>query len=253
MILSIKGLIEKYGIAGDILLYREGSHRKKEMAKYLASKLSIPNETEIHTYSNGAFGLYLAKAFPDIKVNTYCGGASKDYLNEMVSTKNLRIISNMDYLSFKEMGFGGIVIDQYTNKLVLEYYKLYFNKLVKLVSNYKIDAFCDCGHSCATLAGFVASNFEKGLVKWDFVLGCVIKVPRTNIYHLEPYRDKILFYSTREFDTYKLEGEIERMWPEFGNVFEATRSISAAMAYLVENPGKTVLVWVGDSFDKPKA
>lgn len=150
----------------------------------------------------------------------------------------------------KKLENNSLVIDQYKNQIIKDYYKYHFIDLVNETKDLKINAFCDCGHSCATLAGFIASNPENKLVNWKFILGCVLKVPRSFIYHLEPYKDKIIQYTTTKFDTYEIGDKIEERYPEFGNVFEATRSISAAMAYLVDNPGETVLVYVGDSFEK---
>lgn len=249
MIKSIKDVINEYGISGDILLYRDADHRKKKMCEYLVSNIDI-GDKEVHTYSDGAFALYLARALPNNLVNTYCGVISHDYGEIMEATENLKINLNTSYPDFDKTKFDGIKIDQYSSKLVFEYYKSYFQKMVDEVKDYKINAFCDCGHSCATLAGFVASNLENKLVDWNFILGCVLKVPRTYIYHLESYRDKIISYLTTKFDTYEIGDKIEEKHPDFGNVFEATRSISAAMAYLQEHPNETVAVYVGDSFIK---
>ena len=53
-----------------------------------------------------------------------------------------------------------------------------------------------------------------------------------------------------KFKTFKLCQEIESLHPEFGNIYEATRSISGAMTWLQNNPNKTVLVYVGDEFNR---
>ncbi len=249
MIESIRNIISEYGIDGDILLYRDENHRKKELCEYLVSKIDVHNK-EVYTYSDGAFALYLARALPNNKVNTYCGIISHDYGEIMAKTLNLTVNLNVSYPNFEKMEFNGVKIDQFNSKLVFEYYKSYFHKMVDEFKRFNVNAFCDCGHSCATLAGFVASNLENQFVDWKFILGCVIKTPRTFIYHLEPYRNEIFQYLTTKFNTYEIGDKIEEKYPEFGNVFEATRSISAAMAYLQENQGETVAIYVGDSFEK---
>lgn len=249
MIQSINNIIKNYDIEGEILLYRDENHRKKGMLQFLKDNFNIGKDQVICTYSDGAFGLWTARIFNDNQVITCFPILSPDYGELMEATKNLILISGIKNLSnWKEYyeGKGYFIINQFEDNLVKDYYKNYFLTVVNAVKDYHIDAFCDCGHSCATIAGFI----EADLVDWQFILGVNTLGKREKVHHLMPLKDKVIQYTTKKFDTLKLGKEIEAAYPEFGNVYEATRSISAAMSYLKDNPGKTVLIYVGDSFEK---
>lgn len=256
MILSIKKIIQLYGIEGDILLYRDENHRKEGLMKYLKSKLDTQNKTII-TWSDGAFGLLLARAFPENQVVTYFNHISPDYGELMKVQSNLilregyRGLDDWENICYQKYSDKDkyIIINQYKNELITEYYSNYFPIMVNALKDCHIDAFCDCGHSCQTMAGFIKGNKENKLVDWKFVLG-VNFYPRKNLWQLTQYENEIEQALTKDFNTLIIGKEIEATYPEFGNVFEATRSITAAMAWLKAHPGKTVAVYIGDAYKK---
>lgn len=255
MILSIKKIIQLYGIEGDILLYRDENHRKQGLCDYLKSNLPIENKTVI-TYSDGALALFLARALPENKVITHYGRISPDYGELMVAQPNLVLNNNFynldewkSYCKEHYVGDDYIIINQYEDSLLTEYYKGYFPKVVEAFKDYKVDAFCDCGHSCQTMAGFISKNKENKLVDWQFILG-VNLLPRRKLWKLTDLQNDFVQYITRDYNTLIVGKEIEATYPEFGNVFEATRSITAAMSYLREHPGQTVAIYIGDAFEK---
>lgn len=256
MNLLIKDITKNYGIDGNIILYRDEKHRKEGLMQYLKENLSIEGKT-IVTWSDGAFGLLLARALPDNQVITYFARISPDYGELMKAQSNLTLIQNIQGLNkWKENYFQKyntdeyLIINQYEDDIITEYYKNYFPTMVDALKIYNIDAFCDCGHSCQTMAGFICSNEENKLVDWKFILGVNRRDSRENPWKLSQYKGLYEESSTLDFDTLKLGKEIEERYPYFGNVYEATRSISAAMAWLKKNPGKTVAVYVGDAYKK---
>ena len=248
MIISIKDYLTTKDISGNIILYRDNQHKKKELCEYIAKNVST-NKT-ICCSSGGAYGLYLAKAFPNNNI-VICGSPSAEYKKQIDRLSNVTIKTTIRETSPESTNIkdyaeqqGYYHISQYTDPLIEEYYKIHFADILKELEGVNIDAFCDCGHSCATLSGFIAAD----LVKWAFILGVVRPEGiRTWVHHLSDKTDKFVQETTRNFDTKQIQLDIEEMYPDFGNVFEATRSISAAMSWLLKNPGKTVLVYVGDS------
>lgn len=239
MNITLKNYLADKGVQGKIILYRDKTHKKKALCEYLATK--IVTDKTICVYSAGAFGLYMAKAFPNNKV-VVCGKISAEYKKQLAEQSNAvmgNIALGQSVKDFAESN-GFLFVDQFNNEYVKEYYKQHFGEILAEVG--MVDAFCDCGHSCSTLAGAVESG-----AKIKFVLGYNGEQPRQNLHHLNKHKDKIEQATTRNFDTATLQGEIEKEYPSFGNIFEATRSISSAMAWLQKNPNKTVLVYVGDS------
>jgi len=250
MVQSIKEVLTTYNIAGDILLYRDNDHRKKKLCEYIAEHVDFGNK-DVCTSSDGAFGLYLARALPNKTVYTCFDTLSWDYGEEMKKVPNLVLMPKMpSQRSHKKFAEDNdyFYINQYTDDVVKNYYKEYFSVMYKAVKAFNINAFCDCGHSCATLAGFIESNIESRLVDWQFILS--VNHDIKNLRHLEPYKNFIRKETFNEFDTHEIGSNIETAYPQFGNVYEATRSISAAMKWLKENPNKTVLIYVGDSLKK---
>ena len=243
MYISIKDYIESKGISGDVILYRDRWHKKRGLCQYLAQNIST-NKT-ICVYSGGAFGLYMAKAFANNKV-VVCGNVIADeYKQQILQLPNAIVIEGKTNLASKQYAdqMGYLFVDQFDNPLIKQYYKNHFLNLIAEVQAKHVNAFCDCGHSCATLAGAIASGVDV-----CFVLGINrIEGTRQRLYYLTDYKDRFVQQTTRDFDTTVLQKEIEALYSSFGNVFEATRSISASMSWLKQNPGKTVLVYVGDS------
>ena len=233
---NIKDYLLKIEIDGNIILYRDKQHKKKAMCEYLAQ--NIKTDKLICVQSGGAFGLYIAKAFPNNKIIIF-GRPTIDYLQQINALDNA-IISSTD-ISELAKSENCYFVNQYDESLIEEYSKNHFSDIIKEVGN--IDAFCDCSHSCATMAGAIASGMDC-----EFIMGVVGKAgQRTNFHYLNDRQDKFIQETTKNFDTKQIQADIEAMYPDFGNIFEATRSISAAMSWLQKNPGKTVLVYVGDS------
>lgn len=255
MILSIKPILKQYGIDGDILLYRDKEHRKKKLCEYIAFKLKneIGSKT-VCTTSDGAFGLYLARALPQNKVVTCCYILSHDYGEVMLNTSNLKVqegffvFSNPEYIKKFSNDNNYYFISQFNNDIILEYYYKYFDTIVNEVEQYNIDAFCDCSHTGATITGFKKRDLEIN-TGWDFVVGVNREVGEYTNY-TKLYEKYFCQYTSVNYNTLKIGELIEKEYPEFGNVYETTRSISSSMEYLKHNPGKTVLVYVGDSFNK---
>lgn len=249
MIQEIKNYLTDKGIEGNIILYRDRQHKKKDLCKYLAQK--IVTDKDVSTMSGGAFGLYIAKAFPSKKAVIF-GAPSSEYKQQIQKLSNAVIISSVqenspestcakDYSDDK----GYYYINQYKEPLVKEYYKNHFNDIIDELGGVDIDAFCDCGHSCATMAGAMENELT---VKWTFILGVILQSGhRNHVHYLTGKESMFVQETTRNFNTKQIQTEIEEMYPDFGNIFEATRSISAAMSWLKKNPNKTVLVYVGDS------
>lgn len=254
MILSIKSVLKKYGIDGDIILYRE-EHRKKGLCEYLASKLKdeIGSKT-VCTTSDGAFGLYMARALPLNKVVTCCYILSHDYGDVMLKTNNLEVVEGMFVMSNKDRiekfakEHDYYLINQFNNPLILEYYYNYFDKLVEQTKKYKINCFCDCSHTGATISGFKKRDLELK-TGWKFIVGVNREVGQFANYS-KLYEEYFEQETATNYNTGKLGEELEKLYPEFGNVYEATRSISSAMSYLVKHPRKTILIWVGEAFEK---
>lgn len=235
MIQSIKKYLSDKNIPGDIILYRDKSHKKKAMCEYLASK--IETDKIICVHSVGAFGLYTAKAFPNNLVMIF-GDPSEEYLSQIRETPNARV---------SKKGMGNFVkkdeshfINQFNEPIIEEYYTAHFVKIMKDVG--AVDAFCDCGHSCATLSGAIKSGMNL-----CYILGTVKPTGRKYVHYLSDKIGQFTQEYAGNFDTKQIQIDIESMYPKFGNIFEATRSISAAMSWLQKNPNKTVLVYVGDS------
>lgn len=250
MVISIKKYLQQQGIQGDILLYRDNAHRKENMCKYLVDKLNIEESDIVYIYSDGAFALYLARALPNNVIHTYCRVLSHDYGELLDKQKNLIIHYPFYYSEFVDMEVDGIKLNQFNEDIILEYYTKYFSKLYEEVKDYKIDAFCDCGHSCATIAGFYNAAKNNFDLDWQFILGIYNDDKRSNYYHLNAYKDYVKMYNTEKFNSFDIGDTLEEEYPEFGNLYEATRSISAAMSYLKSCPEKTVLIYVGDSYEK---
>lgn len=250
MILSLKDfLLTNYNINGDIILYRDEDHRKKKMCEYLAQVKGIPEGQDIHIYSDGAYALYMAKAFPNNKIISHYSVISPDYGDAMVQQENLELVSGFSRYEWNKLvddNLDWFVIDQYTDTDITEYYKSYFSTIVEAVKDYHIDAFCEYSHTGQTLRGFI----ESELVDWKVILGQIQIINNEPRRNLIPYIDKLDTVDVAKFKTFKLCQEIESLHPEFGNIYEATRSISGAMTWLQNNPNKTVLVYVGDEFNR---
>lgn len=249
MIQNIREFLTTKGIDGNIILYRDRTHKKKALCEYVAQ--NIVTDKTISTSSGGAFGLYMAKAFPKKKTVIF-GIPTPEYRQQIDRLSNASIVSSVRETSptstnakdYSEKN-GYYFIDQYREPLIKEYYRKHFIDIVTELGDIHVDAFCDCGHSCATMAGAIENELTK---KWIFVLGVVVKSGhREYVHHLTGMENRFVQETTRNFDTKELQMEIEKAYPNFGNVFEATRSISAAMSWLKKNPNKTVLVYVGDS------
>lgn len=226
-----------------IVLYRDSRHKKAAMCEYIAKHLNV-NDDVICVYSTGAFGLYMAKAFPNNKV-VICGRiVTEEYKTQIRALPNTEIVcginTNAEAQSYAE-AHGYYYINQFDEPLIKEYYKTHFADILSELGDIHIDAFCDCGHSCATIAAAV----ERGDFS-AYILGVNTLNDRSNIHYLSD-KNGFVQEKTFNYDTAALRDNIESTYPSFGNVFEATRSISAAMSWLEKNPNKTVLVYVGDS------
>lgn len=240
--MSIKEYLATKGIQGNIILCRDKGHKKKAMCEYLAQ--NIETGKKICVYSSGAFGLYIAKVFSSNQVVICAKGFSTEYKKQIVQLQNATIIESIennakakDYATAN----GFYFINQFGENLIKEFYKNHFAEILAEVGT--VDAFCDCGHSCATLAGAIESGANL-----QFVLGVnMAEGTRSNVHYLTNLTNRFVQETTKNFDTKLLQEEIEKQYPSFGNIFEATRSISAAMSWLQKNPNKTVLVYVGDS------
>jgi len=250
MILSLKDfLLTNYNINGDIILYRDEDHRKKKMCEYLAQVKGIPEGQDIHIYSDGAYALYMAKAFPNNKIISHYSVISPDYGDAMVQQQNLELVSGYSRYAWNKLvddNLDWYVVDQHTDTDITEYYKGYFSTIVEAVKDYHIDAFCEYSHTGQTLKGFI----ESELVDWKFILGQIQLFNNNVRYLLKPYTEKLKKVNVTSFKTYELYQKIEIEFPWFGNIYEATRSISGAMKWLETNPGKSVLIYVGDEFKK---
>lgn len=242
MNISIRDYLSTKGINGNIILYRDKCHKKKAMCEFLAQ--NIETSKKICVYSSGAFGLYVAKAFPTNQVVICCHQVSSEYQHQIDKLPNAEIVytksiksSVKDYAEQK----GYFYVNQFGENLIKEFYKNHFAEILAEVGT--VDAFVDCGHSCATLAGAIESGANL-----QFVLGINrVDGERQNVHYLKDHKGKFTQETTLNFDTAVLQTEVEATYPSFGNSFEATRSISAAMSWLQKNPNKTVLVYVGDS------
>ena len=245
MIQNLTDYLIAKGIDGNIILYRDKQHKKKALCEYLAK--NITTDKTMCCYSTGAFGLYMAKAFPNNQI-IILGKPSSEYQRQIDKLSNVSINSSIRETSpestnrkdFAEAN-SYYYVDHFGEPLIEEYYKNHFRNIIKEVG--EVDAFCDCGHSCATLSGAIASGADL-----DFVLGVVGTAGlRIGLHYLSDKTDKFIQETVKNFDTEDIQIVLEAMYPDFGNIFEATRSISAAMSWLQKNPGKTVLVYVGDS------
>lgn len=258
MVKPIQAILPKYGVDGNILLYRDEYHKKKGLCEYIAK--TIPADVEVVTYSDGAFGLYLARALPNHTVHTCYNHISPDYGELMEAQPNLVLHSNMkrarEYAEFVALHDEYFEVNQYTQDIIKDYYKEHFKHVVGELEGYDIDAFCDYGHSGATLRGFVEANREMELVDWNFIMATIDSavafypgyVPRFRN-HLNAIKDDLEVVFAGSLDTYKLGLDIEYKL-DVGNIYEATRSIAGAIAWLRKHPGDTVLVYVGDSYEK---
>lgn len=252
MFISIKSVVQSYGIDGDIILYRDKEHKKAAMCRYLATE--IETDRPICVCTGGAFGLYISRAFHNNRVIS-CGFITDEYLKQIRKLGNAE--TSQEFLSLREESVKVLTpavkkwaesknyyfIDQFSNELIPKYYKEHFADIAKELHDISIDAFCDCGHSCATMAGYLDSGLS-----WKAILG--VNTPtgeRACWNHLLNRRREFITVTTLDFDTKEIQAKIESKCASFGNIFEATRSISAAMKWLQDNPGKTVLVYVGDS------
>lgn len=255
MIQSIKNIVTALGYNGDIILYRDSFHKKKGLCEYLAKNVQ-PTDI-IVTYSDGAFALYLARALPNNTIHTCYNGISPDYGELLEKQINLVLHPNyrraVNYKNFLQEHPEYVEINQYTDEKCVEYYAQHFVEIYEQeLKNLHIDAFAEYGHSGATLAGVIKAN----IVDWDFIMATLDfntltsdKINYRN--HMNSVKDKITHVEfCTKINTFLIGQEIERVYPEFGNVYEATRSIAAAFSYLEKNPGKTVLVYVGDSIEK---
>ena len=245
---SLKPLLERENFNGEIILYRDDRHKKAAMCEYLAEQMVVQNSETLCLYSTGAFGLYMAKAFPNNKV-VICGhSVTAEYKAQIQALSNTEIVCGVNTNAEAQKyaaEHGYRFINQFGEPLIKEYYKIHFADILAELNGQTINAFCDCGHSCATLAGFI----ESGLANYEFILGVNTETERTNIHYLVGKETMFTQEKTFNYDTEQLQEAIEAAFPTFGNVFEATRSISAAISWLDKNPGKTVLVYVGDSPD----
>jgi hypothetical protein len=242
MNISISDYLTTKGIQGNIILYRDICHKKKAMCEFLAQ--NIETSKKICVYSSGAFGLYVAKAFPKNQVVICCHQVSSEYKQQIDNLPNTEIVYTKGIeLSVKEYAEqkGYFYLNQFGENLIKDFYKNHFAEILAEVGT--VDTFADCGHSCATLEGAIESGANL-----QFVLGVNrAKGTRQNVHYLTNLTNRFVQETTHNFDTKQIQSDIETMYPSFGNTFEATRSISAAMSWLQKNPNKTVLVYVGDS------
>ena len=231
---------------GKIVLYRDSRHKKAAMCEYLAEQMVVQNSETLCLYSTGAFGLYMAKAFPNNKV-VICGhSVTAEYKAQIQALPNAEIVCGVNTNAEAQIyaaEHGYKFVNQFGEPLIVEYYKAHFADILAELGDTHIDAFCDCGHSCATMA----AALERG--DFDaYVLGVNTPGDRANLHYLAG-KSGFVQEKTFNHDTKALRAEIENEYQVFGNIFEATRSISAAISWLDKNPGKTVLVYVGDSPD----
>ena len=229
---------------GKIVLYRDSRHKKAAMCEYLAEQMVVQNSETLCLYSTGAFGLYMAKAFPNNKV-IICGhSVTAEYKAQIQALPNAEIVCGVNTNAEAQKyaaEHGYRFINQFGEPLIVEYYKAHFADILAELGDTHIDAFCDCGHSCATMSAALArGDFDA------YILGVNTPGDRANLHYLAG-KSGFVQEKTFNHDTAILQAEIETAYPAFGNVFEATRSISAAMSWLDKNSGKTVLVYVGDS------
>jgi len=247
MKISIKELLTRYGIDGDIVLYRDNTHKKQGLCNFLAQNIST--DKPICFYSAGAFALYMAKAFYKNKIVVCGSNLTSEYKRQLAQFGD-RIVFRPEIkensatstnIKIFAQSNGYFFVDQFSEPLIRQYYKQHLSQILPQIEDEKPDAFCDCGHSCGTMAGFIEAKPD-----WTFVLG-VASDKREAFYHLSGKWSKFETCTTKGFDTARLQKEIEQYYPSFGNVYEATRSISAAMSWLLKNPKKKVLVYVGDS------
>ena len=249
MLQNIKEYLSIKGIDGNIILYRDKQHKKKALCEYLAEH--IVTDKTITCRSSGAFGLYMAKAFSNNTVEV-CGPMTQEYKQQAEKLSNVILITGVHETSPESTNVKNHAVEndlyyvnQYGEPLIEEYYKNHFTDIIMELGDINIDAFCDCGHSCATLSGAIDNELAS---KWTFILGVNLDNRcREHAHYLNVKKDKFIQETTRNFDTKQIQVDLENMYPAFGNIFEATRSISAAMSWLQKNPGKTVLVYVGDS------
>lgn len=257
MILSLKDFLkEHYNIDGDIVLYRDSSHKKKGLCAYLYENLKdVIGDKEICTISDGAFALYLADAFNDRQVYTTHHTISPDYEELMKAQENLNIqlsVSLRDIL-IEWIDQGKYYINQTEDSLLKEYYRKHFKDIASELELYghdlnSFEAFVDCGHSCATLAGIYEAVKEDYKLPAEIILG--VFNYSINRGHLNPYLQNVDQYSAAAYDSYEVSQLIEKTYPNFGNLFEGSWSIVAAMDYLITNPNKKVFVYIGDNMIK---
>lgn len=248
MILELKDFLKKhYNIDGNIVLYRDPYHKKKGLCTYLAQQLKDEiGDKEIVTNSVGAFAIYLAKAFPNNHVYTLCHAISLDHADLVNSIPNLSVIIVNKFSHKMKVADNQYFLAQMQEPLIVEYYSKHWEEIFDTLkkNNIQIDAVVDHGHSCGTLAGACKTIQELNLPIKPVLGTFHYSLGRS---HIQPYITDILQYPTGNFDSFEVERKLTTDFPDFGNIFESSWSITAAMGYLQDNPGATVVVYVGDA------
>lgn len=164
MVIKITDLLQNYGLNGALVLYRSGQYRKFHLCDFLAYQITVSEGDVLGARTCGAFGLALAKKYPNNEVELI-GKISPEYMRQLDALPNARIVT--------QFSDGIIYVDQHKNPLVLEHYANYFPTILAEVGNESIDAFCDCGHTCGTFAGLLASGLREN---WAWFLGCPARI-----------------------------------------------------------------------------
>ena len=244
MIQTIPNTLAYFNISGSLILYRDNTHKKVGLANYLRQQLSIDKQV-ILTRSGGAFAMCLALAYPEKKVvDVY--KISDTYRNLLSGLGNYQNIGDQ-YQKYNapinETSSKYIFLNQHLLDVAPSYYKQHFtNVIAPTITNHQIDCFVDCSHSGATLAGIYQIKKDQ----WSFILGVIQseeQIPTTKRHLLQHVQYQAI--TTTHFNTVLIEEKC-LLLDGVSDIFEATRSISAAFRWLQLNPGKTVLVYVGD-------
>lgn len=241
--INLSTLLEEKEIKGEILLYRDDEHKKLKLCEHLVSvyQNEIEKKGHIVVYSGGAFGLYMAKAMPNNCQITICGSPTQEYLKQIEKIPN----TNVEYGTVIKQAelfaetLNALYINQFGDTETVRYYKKHFEEINKEI-NLSSYVFVDCGHSCATMAGAEESKLFKKCVLT--VTGPMVR--RNCHFCMNKNIEQTTCYG---YDTLTLQKEIETRYPDFGNVFEATRSIAGAINYLDKNPNEKIFIYVGDS------
>ena len=235
MFQRINEVTKDYGVTGSIILYRDSDHKKVGLCNYLHTKLQDEiGASPILVCSSGAYAVYMGKAFPNNQI----------LVNGILSPEYKAIADTMPNIKAIGAESKAYLLSQFKSPLFTEYYALHLDDILLdlgAVAN-EVSAFCDFSHSGATLAGFI----QSGKTNWEFLSGQFGDNPKP-LTHLTKQAGKFGIAKIHQIDTVALQAKIETAYPAFGNVFEATRSIAAAISWMRDNPDQTVLCYVGDS------